>query len=139
VGDKFWLQMNKERLHAPSKKIKALGYGPFKILEKAGDNTYRLILPPYMHIYSIANVDNIKLYKPSMLDQEDEQVLPSIEDLAPNAQAELEEDTVLQKRSRTTRQGQHELWKIGLNGQLLGKAKWYSNEKVEEKFPHLIQ
>jgi hypothetical protein len=51
----------------------------------------------------------------------------------------LEEVIVLQKQSRNTRQGQHDLWQIGLKGQLPGKEKWYSREKVEEKFPHLIQ
>jgi hypothetical protein len=54
-------------------------------LEKVGDNTYRLILPPHMHIYSIVNVENLKLYEPLMLDQEEEQVIPSIKELAPNA------------------------------------------------------
>jgi hypothetical protein len=41
------------------------------------------------------NVENLKLYNPSMLDQEEEQVLPSIEYLAPDAQEELEYDTIL--------------------------------------------
>jgi hypothetical protein len=40
-----------------------------------------------------------------MLDQEKEQVLPSIEDLAADGQADLSEYKVLQKRSRTIRQG----------------------------------
>jgi hypothetical protein len=49
-----------------------------------------------MHIYLVVNVENMKLYEPSMLDQEtEEQVLPTIEDLAPEAQAELVEDTIL--------------------------------------------
>jgi hypothetical protein len=84
-------------------------------------------------------MENIELYEPSMLDREEEQVLPSIEDLALDAQTELGKDTLLEKWSRTTRQGKHELWNIGLKGQLLGKAKWYSREKVQEKFSHLIQ
>jgi hypothetical protein len=92
-----------------------------------------------MCIYSAVNVENLKLYDPSMLDREEEHVLPSIEDLAPDSQVELAEDTILQKQSITTRQGQHDLWHVGLKGQLLGKAKWYSKEKVEEKFPHLIK
>jgi hypothetical protein len=50
-----------------------------------------------MHIYSIVNVEKIKLYDPSMLDQEEEQVLPSIEDLEPDAQEELAKDTILKK------------------------------------------
>jgi hypothetical protein len=70
-----------------------------------GDNAYRISLTPYMHIYPVVNVENLKLYEPSMLDQEEEQVLPSIEDLAPNAQAKFAKDIVSQKQSRTTRQG----------------------------------
>jgi len=105
VGDRVWLQLKEERLQGPGKKIKALRYGPFEILEKVGDNAYRLDLPPYMCIYFAMNVENLKLYEPSMLDQEEEQVLLFVEDLAPDVQAELIEDTILQKRSRTTRQG----------------------------------
>jgi hypothetical protein len=67
-GDKVWLQPNTERLQGHSKKINALRYGLFEILEKVGDNAYRLSLPPYMHIYSIVNMENLKLYEPSMLD-----------------------------------------------------------------------
>ena len=54
-----------------------------------------------MHLLNV-NVENLKLYEPSMLDQEEEQVLSSMEDLARDAQAKLTEDTILQKRLRTT-------------------------------------
>ena len=54
-------------------------YGPFEVLEKVGDNPYKLILPPYMCIYSVVNVENLKLSEKSMLDQETEQVLPFAE------------------------------------------------------------
>ena len=64
VGDRVWLQVKKERPQELGKKIKALWYGPFEILEKVGDNVYRLILPTYMHIYLVMNVDNLKLRKP---------------------------------------------------------------------------
>ena len=72
MGDTIWLQLNKERLQGPSKNIKTLRYDPFKILEKVGDNTYRLILPPYMCIYIVMNVENFKLYESSLLDQEED-------------------------------------------------------------------
>jgi hypothetical protein len=58
------------------RKINALWYGPFEVLEKVGDNAYKLNLPPYMHNYLVVNVDNLKLYEPSLLDQEEEKVLP---------------------------------------------------------------
>jgi len=32
--------------------------GPFEVLEKVDENAYRFGLPPYMHIYSIVNVEN---------------------------------------------------------------------------------
>jgi hypothetical protein len=57
---------------------------------KVDDNAYRLSLPPYMCIHQVVNVEILKLYKPSMLDKETkEKILPNIEDLAPEAQAEL--------------------------------------------------
>lgn len=99
----------------------------------------RLKLPPYMRIYLIEIMENLKLYEPYMLDHEVEQVLPSIEYLAPYAHAELVEHTILQKSHRTTRYGQHGLTQIGLKGKILRKANRYTQEKVEEKFPHIIQ
>jgi hypothetical protein len=91
VGDKVWLQLNKERLQGPCKKIKDPLYGHFELLEKAGDISYILSLPPYMCIYSVMNVDNSKLYEPSMLDREtEEKFLPTIEELTLEAQVELE-------------------------------------------------
>jgi hypothetical protein len=134
VGDKVWLQLNKERIQGPSKNIKALQYDPFEVLEKVGDNSYRLSLPPYMRIYLTMNVENLKLYEPSMLDHEEEKVLPTIADLAPYAQVELEVDIVLQRKSRNTRQGKDDLWQIRLKVKLPQKSKWYSRENVEEKF-----
>lgn len=71
VVDKVWLKLNKEKLHGPGNKIKALTYGPYEIVEKVDDNSYQLNLPPYMHIYVVVNVDNLKVYEPSMLDQEE--------------------------------------------------------------------
>jgi len=78
----------KKILHGLGNKIKVICYGHFEVLEKVSDSSYRLILPPYMCIFSVVNVKNIKLYDPSMLDWEtDEQVLPTIEDLSLESQS----------------------------------------------------
>jgi hypothetical protein len=74
-------------------------------LNKVGDNSYRLSLPQYMPIYFVVNVENLKLYDPSMLDQEEEHILPTIEDLAPYAHAELAEDTFLKRKLKNARHG----------------------------------
>jgi hypothetical protein len=47
-------------------------YGPFEVLESETNNAYMLNLPPLFHIYLAVNVKNIKLYEPSMLDEENE-------------------------------------------------------------------
>jgi hypothetical protein len=77
-------------------------YGPFEVLEKVGDNSYKLNRPPYMRIFIVVNVDNLKLYEPSMLDQDEDQVLPSIEELLSDAHTKFLEDTDLENWSRTT-------------------------------------
>jgi hypothetical protein len=43
-----------------------------------------------------------------------EHVLPTIEDLALDSQVELVEETILHRKSKTTRQGKNDLWKIRL-------------------------
>jgi hypothetical protein len=58
---------------------------------------------PHIKIYSVVNVANLKLYEPSMLDQENkEQVLPTIEKLTIKKE-KLVEDIILYKKSKTTR------------------------------------
>jgi hypothetical protein len=61
-GEIFFLQLNTERLHGPSMKIKDSQNGLFEVLEKVRDNAYKIILPPRIHIYLVVNVDNLKLY-----------------------------------------------------------------------------
>jgi hypothetical protein len=67
VGDRVWLHINKDRLKGEGKKLKPIRYGPFTILEKIGTNAFRLDIPPYMQMYSVVNVENLKLYEPPMI------------------------------------------------------------------------
>lgn len=77
--------------------MKPLKYGPFVIVEHVSENAFKLDLPAYMQIYSVINVKNLKLFKPTMITEEDanKQVLPSIEDLSTGTMVELGEDSVL--------------------------------------------
>jgi hypothetical protein len=99
VGDRVWLQLNEEIVQDLGKNIKDLQYDPFEVLDKVGDNTYRHSPLPYMHIYSVVNVENLKLYEPTMLDK----VLPTIKELSPYAHAELVEDIIFHRKCKTTR------------------------------------
>lgn len=46
----------------------SIRYGPFKILENIGNNAFRLDFPPYMKIYSVMNVEKMRLCEPLMID-----------------------------------------------------------------------
>ena len=40
VGDQVWIYISKERLKGEGKRLKSIRYGPFKIVEKIGDNAF---------------------------------------------------------------------------------------------------
>jgi len=73
VGDQVWVYISKDRMQGEGKKLKPIRYGPFKILEKIGENAFRLDLLAYMHIYSVMNVDCLRLFEPSMIGDPKEQ------------------------------------------------------------------
>ena len=134
----MWLHISKERMNREGKKLKPIRYGPFTILEKIGMNAFRLELPPYMQIYSVVNVENLKLYEPPMIMDERENVsLPSVDEFAPEYMDELKEDVILDRRTRTSRRGDVEYLRVGIKGSHPSKAKWIEKEKVREQFPHL--
>ena len=96
IGDKVWLIISKERLKGEGDKINPIRYGPFTILDKISTNAFRLDLPPYMQIYSVVNVENLKLYELPMIVDEDENVqVPSIDDFAPEYLNDLQQDAIL--------------------------------------------
>ena len=105
-GDEVFLHINKERLQGEDKRLKPIIYGPFIILEKIGNNAFRLDLPSYMQIYVVVNVDNLRLYEPPFIEDQGENVkIPSIEDFSPEFLDELPQDTILDKRTRTSKRG----------------------------------
>ena len=90
-------------MQGEGKKMKPIRYGPFKIIEKIGENAFRLDLPAYMHIYSVVNAENLRLFEPSLIeDPEEQSQLPFVDDLLPKFLNELQEDTVLDMLWPTT-------------------------------------
>ena len=74
VGDQVWLHIKKDRMKGEGKNLKPIRYGPFKILEKIGNNAFCLEFPSYIQMYSVVNVENLKLYEPPMIMDKDESV-----------------------------------------------------------------
>ena len=117
VGDPVWLYISEDKMQGEGKKLKLIRYGPFKILEKIGVNAFHLDLLAYMHIYSVVNVDSLRLFEPSLIEDPKEQSqLPSVGDLLPEYLNELQEDTILDRKIRTMHRGDVEYIRIGIKG-----------------------
>jgi hypothetical protein len=112
---------------------------PFTILEKNGTDAFRLDLPPYMQIYSVVNIENLKLFEPPVImDQDEELSIPSVDVFSPEYLDELQEDIILDKRMRTSRRGDVDYLRVGLKGTHPSKAKRIEKDKVRGLFPHLL-
>jgi hypothetical protein len=126
-------------LKGKGKKLNPICYGPFTILEKRGTNDFCLDLPPYMHIYSVVNVENLKLFEPPMIMDQDEEVsIPSVDEFEPEYLDGIHEDIILDMRTRTSHQGDVDYLRVGLTDTHPRKAKWIEKHKVRELFPHLL-
>jgi len=78
-----------------------------------------------MKIYSVANAEKLRLYEPSLSeDPEEQSQFPSIGDLLPEYLNELQEDTVLDRKVRTTRQGDVEYLRVELKWSNPSKSQW---------------
>jgi len=88
-------------------------------------------------MYSIVNVENLKLYEPQLImDTEEVGSVPTVDDFAPKYLDEFPKDIILDRRTRTSRQGDVEYLQVGFKGMHPSKAKWLEKERVREKFPH---
>ena len=114
-------------------------YGPFKILKKVGNNAFQLDLPSYMQMYSVVNVENLRLYEPPLIaDHESVVQLPSIEDFSPEFLDEHTEDTILDKRTCTSRRGNVDYVRVGLKGSKPNNAKSMEVDRMRVLYPHLF-
>jgi hypothetical protein len=126
-------------LKGECKKLNPIQYGTFTILEKNDTNDFRLDLPPYMHIYSIVNVENLKLFEPPMIMDHDEEVsIDSFDEFAPEYLDELHEYIILDRRTRTSHRGDIDYLRVVLKGTHPSRAKWIEKDKVRGLFPHLL-
>ena len=74
-----------------------------------------------------------------MIEDQGENVqIPTIEYFALEYMNELQEDTILDKRVRTSSRGEVEYLRVGLKGTNPSQAKWMETEKVRAQYPHLF-
>jgi hypothetical protein len=67
IGDHVWLLRQNIQTKRPSRKVDYQRLGPFKILAQVNPVSYRLELPPTMHIHPVFHVSLLELYKKSQI------------------------------------------------------------------------
>jgi hypothetical protein len=91
-----------------------------------------------MQMYAVVNVENLKLYEPPLIDDQGEHVhIPSIDDFPLEYLIELHEDTILDRRMRTSKRGNVEYLRVDLKGTNPRNAKWIEVGRVRELYPHI--
>jgi hypothetical protein len=68
MGNKVWLNLQKERFHGPNGKLPPLLYGPYTITKVVGDKHFELSIPPFLGLHPVFNVDLSFPYFSPLLD-----------------------------------------------------------------------
>ena len=81
-------------------------------------------------MYSISNVENVRLYEPPLVDDQGSDVqLPSIKYFSPEFLNELKEDTILKRRTCTSKKESVDYLRFWLKGSKPSKARWMEVER----------
>ena len=88
-------------------------------------------------MYSLVNIENLKLYDPPLImDTEEVGQVPTMDYFALEYLDNLPKDIILDRKTRTSRWGDVEYLRIGFKGMHPSKARWTEKEKMRDKFPH---
>jgi len=130
-----WLRMDKEWFRGGHHKLHPIWYGLYTITERIGEDAYRLDLPLQLGIHVVINVNNLKLYISSLLDEE--VTITHLVDNIPDFQLPLLEDTILETNVRTNLNNQYTSFLIDRKRQTLAQAKWMTTDTLQQNLPHL--
>ena len=84
------------------------------------------------------NVENLRLYEPPLIGDQGEIVqIPSFEEFSPEYLDEQQQDTILDRITRSSKRGNVEYLHVGLEGKNTRKYKCIEVGRVRELYPHL--
>jgi len=135
-GDRVWLHLDKKHFKGQHHKILPIRYGPYTILQKVGENGYKLDLPPQLGIHNVINVNHLKMFEPPIL--EEVVTITHPVDNIPDFQLPLAHDTLLDCMTCSTSNKDHTSYLVARQGQTLTQAKWMTSAVVQSMLPHLL-
>ena len=72
-----------------------------------------------------------------IMDQDEESSITSVDEFSLDYLDDLQEDIILERRTKTSRRGDVDYIRVGLKGTHPSKEKWIEKDKVRGLFPHL--
>lgn len=131
VGDKVWLHFQKERRTGHHRKLRLLLYGKYTITKVVGNNAFKLIIPPFLGLHWVFNVDHLFPYFPSLLDTSDivKQLTPT--ELNPNCMEQATLDYIIDMKIKKNHQHKIQIYQVFKFGQLLHQGKWFTRDQVQ--------
>ena len=69
IGDKVFLRVKPKRSSLKLGKCRKLAFrycGPFEVLQRMGEQSYKIALPPHLHVHNVFHVNLLKKYIPNL-------------------------------------------------------------------------
>ncbi|KAL8135052.1 hypothetical protein AgCh_009897 [Apium graveolens] len=109
--------------------------GPFDVMEKVGEVSYRVALPPQLsHVHNVFHVSVLRGYKYHPLHVVQYPLHKITEDLS----CEEEAEAILAREERVLRKNTISFVKVLWKNHSEREATWELEESIREKYPHLF-
>ena len=118
-----------------AKKLSPRYMGPFDVIEKVGEVSYRIALPPQLsRLHDVFHVSQLKKYHsdPSHV------IEPEEVELEDNLTYRVEPERILDVKDKQLRNKTIRLVKVFWRGMTPGDATWEAEEQMREKYPQLF-
>jgi hypothetical protein len=138
VGNKVWLHLQKECLIGPHRNFIPLHYGSYTITKFVGDNSFDLIIPPFLGLHPVFNVVLLRPYFPPLLDTSEITKHLTPTELNTDYMQQESNDQILDTQIKGTRHERIQLYRVVKVGKLLHQGKWLTRGQIQEKFLHLM-
>ena len=137
VGDLVMVHLNKARLQkgVPT-KLQMRRIGPCKILEKYGQNAYKVDLPNDLNISPIFNVQDLIVYRgPEMTESTQKiEIDRDVRNIKIQPQPKLQAERILDSRvKKTTRRRVYREYLVQWRGLPVAEATWLDEEEFRKK------
>ena len=119
-----------------AKKLSPRYMGPYDVIEKIGDVSYRIALPPQLsRLHDVFHVSQLKKYHP---DRSHVIIEPEDVELEDNLTYQVEPERILDVKDKQLRNKTIRLVKVFWRGMSPGDATWETEERMREKYPQLF-